>query len=311
MATQIPCPHCKTLLALSEAYYGKQVRCRQCSQVFRADPPAPAPTPVEAPSVPPKPLASPVATPRAAPTRMPHPDSSPRPSERPPKEAPTRSRQKKMIVVLLLVGVILGCGGITFTAYRRIVRTMERIRNIQQEQENVPTLDVQREAPPAASSDSVTQQERLARLKQREFVRPPRSTARAGQWDVVSFPGEYVGAGRTYRYQPHEFTVRVRNGALRVEGSGWLLELAAEPGRELGVGVYRNAVRFGNQRDQAGLSFTGNGRGCNQISGAFVLWEWEIQGDEVVRVALDFVQQCDNNEHPLCGHLRLNSSYAP
>ena len=51
------------------------------------------------------------------------------------------------------------------------------------------------------------------------------------------------------------------------------------------------------------------GRGCNQIAGTFVVWELQLRGNEVVRLAVDFEQRCEINGPPLRGSVRLNSNF--
>jgi hypothetical protein len=53
----------------------------------------------------------------------------------------------------------------------------------------------------------------------------------------------------------------------------------------------------------------GNGRGCNAISGAFWVWELEVAGSSVVRLAVDFIQRCDDRAASLAGMLRYNSNF--
>jgi hypothetical protein len=58
-----------------------------------------------------------------------------------------------------------------------------------------------------------------------------------------------------------------------------------------------------------GLEFMGYGRGCGQISGQFVVWELEVQGNTVTKLAVDFVQRCEGRMPPLYGRLRYQSSF--
>lgn len=61
--------------------------------------------------------------------------------------------------------------------------------------------------------------------------------------------------------------------------------------------------------DQAGLSFSGNGRGCNRLTGRFDVLEavYGLSG-QVVSFAADFEQHCEGGTPALYGQIRYNSN---
>jgi hypothetical protein len=87
-----------------------------------------------------------------------------------------------------------------------------------------------------------------------------------------------------------------------------MVDIGAPNGQSLRVGEYPDAKRFAFSGDSPGLDFCGNGRGSNTISGAFVVWELETEGDRVVRLAIDFIQRGDGRP-PLRGKIRINSAF--
>lgn len=90
----------------------------------------------------------------------------------------------------------------------------------------------------------------------------------------------------------------------------WDLELAAPFGQVLEVGLYDNAARYPFQdAAQPGLTFSGNHRGNNQLSGFFEILEISFNGiGEIDSLAVDFTQYDENNpDWWNKGQLRFNS----
>ena len=63
----------------------------------------------------------------------------------------------------------------------------------------------------------------------------------------------------------------------------WYVDIAAAPGNALAVGHYANAVRvISRTAGTPGLDITGDGRGCNEVSGSFdvdelsIAWDYEM-----------------------------------
>ena len=124
--------------------------------------------------------------------------------------------------------------------------------------------------------------------------------------------GDYIGDGRKRTFTPADgrFTTLNWGNGIDISFQGderWSLQLAAPPGRLLVPGVYEGE-RFG-ARDLGTLDFSGDGRGCNQTSGSFEVFEIETGvGGGVERLAVDFVQRCEGFDPPLIGSLRFNAS---
>jgi hypothetical protein len=154
-----------------------------------------------------------------------------------------------------------------------------------------------------------------------KFVKPVRSGAPASFLRVVSSSkAEYVGQGQSYSYSGDDLAVQVHSRGVTVRAAGlggWTLHIGGPGNRFLDVGEYEGAKQFVVSGDAPGLEFHGGGRGISRLSGKFVVWEIEVKGNQVVRVAIDFIQRAAASPHPgeevkqppLYGSLRINSSF--
>ncbi|MGI9261245.1 MAG: hypothetical protein ACR2QR_04380 [Woeseiaceae bacterium] len=137
---------------------------------------------------------------------------------------------------------------------------------------------------------------------------------------IVSDAGDYIGQGQTYNYDDSNadirytrnydngITVTIRN--LPGEPSDWwTLNLAAPENAEIQPGVYSGAIRFPFQEvDQPGLSFSGNGRGCNRLTGSFDVLEVTYDGaGDVTALSANFEQHCEDATPGLNGSIVFNT----
>ena len=130
--------------------------------------------------------------------------------------------------------------------------------------------------------------------------------------------GDYIGAGATaFSVAPPSIITAARNfdsgvsfHLTGVNGDDFTLDLAAAGNATLTVGSYGNATRFPFQgAGSPGLSFSGNGRGCNTVTGSFKVLEAVYDGTGAVqRFAADFHQYCEGVGPPLDGEIRFNSA---
>jgi hypothetical protein len=128
-----------------------------------------------------------------------------------------------------------------------------------------------------------------------------------------STAGDYIGAGRTYAYDESNATISVLlSGALQVSidgEEGWTARLAVPSTAPWSTGMYPGATRYPFQNPlRPGLSFSGEGRGCNRLTGWFEIVELEIVDATVTRLAADFKQHCEGGAAFLFGAIRYNSS---
>ena len=160
-----------------------------------------------------------------------------------------------------------------------------------------------RVADDAGNTDAVTVSVRVydaAELRTRAFL--------------DSDAGDWVGQGLTYWYDEGDTQIQVDplTSVLRVRIDGaesWSAEFALPAGATWQPGTYANAARYPFQSaSQPGLDFSGEGRGCNQLSGWFEVVEVEVVGSSVTRLAVDFIQHCENGAPALFGAIRYNSA---
>src|SRR5947208_1216385 len=92
-------------------------------------------------------------------------------------------------------------------------------------------------------------------------------------------------------------------------GDFWSVDLAAPASATLVPGVYEGATRWPFQAAGApGLSVSGDGRGCNTLTGRFVVLEatYDVNG-KVQSFAADFEQHCEGFVPALFGSIRYHA----
>ena len=133
-----------------------------------------------------------------------------------------------------------------------------------------------------------------------------------------STSGDYIGKGATRLHlEPMNAITasRTYGNALMFQlngtgGTTFSLALAAPGTAQLVPGTYEGAMRWPFQTsDKPGLNFSGNGAGCNQVAGRFVVREavYNSAGD-IERFAADFEQRCEITGPPLFGEVRYKST---
>jgi hypothetical protein len=136
---------------------------------------------------------------------------------------------------------------------------------------------------------------------------------------IVSNPGDYVGQGRTYRFtnQTGSFVATQLCNALHVRiryldnnsGYLWSLDFGAPVGARLTPGTYEGTARWPFQAPtQAGLSVTGEGRGCNREAGRFAITEASYGANGAIeRFSASFEDHCEVLGPGLTGEISLVS----
>lgn len=145
-----------------------------------------------------------------------------------------------------------------------------------------------------------------------KFAKPATSFVPTSYFYALGPKGDPVGEGKTIAYRGDKLKVSDNKGVIEVVvgENEWKLELAGPKGAELKAGEYAGAKRYPFNDAAPGLTFGAAGRGCNKIAGRFTIWELETnKKGEVTRLAVDFVQQCEEKGAPLPGVVRFNSSF--
>lgn len=143
--------------------------------------------------------------------------------------------------------------------------------------------------------------------------------AQVTSFSYQSQAGDYIGQGLTRSYTPTDGPMTIDRSALNTvhfsfrgntvpNGPWWDVYFAAPQGETLTARAYEGAMRWPFQAATApGLSMFGEGRGCNTLTGRFVVHEVEFgPGNQVVRFSADFEQHCDGMTPALFGQVRWN-----
>ncbi|MFP5261881.1 MAG: Ig domain-containing protein [Blastocatellia bacterium] len=150
---------------------------------------------------------------------------------------------------------------------------------------------------------------------------------------TMSSEGDYVGSGLNYFFNrkrglwfaaARDFTqdgsadyISLRYVDPELGGVFWSLDFStAGLGTNLAAGVYENARRAPFAAPgHAGLDVSGQGRGCNVLTGRFMVLDakFDYSGDQpkVISFAAKFEQNCEGGGPPLFGSIYYNSLARP
>jgi hypothetical protein len=144
-----------------------------------------------------------------------------------------------------------------------------------------------------------------------ESPRPPRTTDPpvpvAGAWSAqfTSDPGDYIGQGHGWAFGPPAdgMQVSASRSLVMLSTRDWYAEFEAPPGRQLETGRrYDGARRYPFNDDAPGLSISGDGRGCNELSGTFTVNRIEFDAAGTLRAfEVTFEQHCEHMPPALRG----------
>ena len=140
----------------------------------------------------------------------------------------------------------------------------------------------------------------------------PGTTPDTGNYVVlVSEQGDFVGGGSNYLYTDETAVITVGGASGRasvaVEGAeSWRGEFQAmNVIPDLEVGYYGDLQRYPFHNPvKGGLSWTGEGRGCNRLEGWFNVDSVTYTGDTLTSIELRFRQNCEGNTSGLLGAIR-------
>jgi hypothetical protein len=123
--------------------------------------------------------------------------------------------------------------------------------------------------------------------------------------------GDYVGAGGTYLYTPtdSQLTANAVDARLELQVDGaesWQGEFQGMDSiSRLEVGYYGDLQRYPfHNPARGGLSWIGEGRGCNTLTGWFVVDSVTYDGATLTAIELRFEQHCEGGDAALNGEIR-------
>lgn len=135
--------------------------------------------------------------------------------------------------------------------------------------------------------------------------------------NLISDSGDYIGAGKNYAYSLADSLITVTANAARLSVSvrgdeSWRGEFQLpDTQTQLAVGVYTNLTRYGfHVASVGGLSWTGEGRGCNTLSGTITINEVVYDGTNLVLIDLEFEQHCEGGTAALRGDIYWDANDA-
>ncbi|HEX8453978.1 MAG TPA: hypothetical protein VF647_17970 [Longimicrobium sp.] len=130
---------------------------------------------------------------------------------------------------------------------------------------------------------------------------------------LKSDAGDFIGAGRTYLYQTGAFTATGNGGLLSVNvtaDENWRGDFKAMNNLgELKPGYYGDLRRYPFHNPlKGGLSWGGQGRGCNSLTGWFVVDRVTYTSGALTAIELRFEQHCEGGGPALRGQIRWSAS---
>ncbi len=137
--------------------------------------------------------------------------------------------------------------------------------------------------------------------------------------ELESDTGDYVGRGLTYDYTQANaiISLSAAPGHLSVSVKGderWDADIVTPTGVPLQPGTYANVTRYPfNDSATGGLSWFGEGRGCNDLTGSFTIDSVTYSDSALTAIDLRFEQHCEGADAALRGtiHWSVHDTTAP
>jgi len=133
-----------------------------------------------------------------------------------------------------------------------------------------------------------------------------------------SQPRDFIGQGQTLTFTPADGVFATSTSSNAVSASfhnsdysqSWTLDFATPTSTRFAKGQYIGAQRtLVGSPTRPGVDVFGDGRGCDQVGGQFLVSDFALAPDgTVARLAIDFEQHCESFPPALYGSIRYNSS---
>ncbi|MBC7994657.1 MAG: hypothetical protein H7Z15_15615 [Rhizobacter sp.] len=140
---------------------------------------------------------------------------------------------------------------------------------------------------------------------------PAGATPASGNYVYLqSDAGDFIGGGQTYLYTPGTATVSVTGSGRQAQvnvngGGGWSANFVGMNSiAQLTPGYYGNLQRWPfHNAAKGGMNWSGNGRGCNTLSGWFVIDSISFASGNIASIDLRFEQHCEGGGPALRGKI--------
>lgn len=141
----------------------------------------------------------------------------------------------------------------------------------------------------------------------------------ASYLEFNSEPGEFIGDGKNLKLTTSQYNFVLTEGeadkiafSIEHENRSWEISFVAPKGETLGAKSYLNSQRTEfKDDDKPGFSFSGDGRGCNEVQAQFTILKIERDSyGQIIRFEADFEQQCDGSTTKLRGRFRYSAEPA-
>ncbi|MDO0925729.1 hypothetical protein QQY24_10005 [Streptomyces sp. TG1A-8] len=134
--------------------------------------------------------------------------------------------------------------------------------------------------------------------------------------------GDYISGGGSYSYSTDAqdgltVSANTDNGVVSVSVTGangdwWSLDLAAPSGQALRPGAYTDANRYPFNGTGPGLDLSGNGRGCNTLTGSFTVDDLAFGPNGYVQTLdASFEQHCEGDAAAARGEVHIHNPAPP
>jgi hypothetical protein len=143
----------------------------------------------------------------------------------------------------------------------------------------------------------------------------------AGTVEFSGDPGDFITGGLKYSYVAgvDQLTVSasadnsvVSIGVNGANGDGWSLDFDAPLSQPLVPGTYPDATRYPFNGAGPGLSLSGNGRGCNTLTGTFTVLDASFGPNGYVEAFhATFEQHCEGMEPAARGEVHITNPPPP
>jgi hypothetical protein len=145
---------------------------------------------------------------------------------------------------------------------------------------------------------------------------PPKSFSSKGTLSFGGAAGEFISSGKHLKVSDPAYRVSVMQqgpGDIQITFEHGDTEYDANfstgSNQRFGAGTYAHAHRYGmDDSGQPSLEISGDGRGCNQISGSYQVTGVEYRSEgNIFKFAATFEQLCDDSKVPLRGSISISS----